>query len=224
MPDLTLISHTLCPYVQRAVIALAEKQVPFTRRDIDLADKPDWFLHLSPLGKTPVLLVGDQPVFESAVIVEYLEDTQPHPLHPTNPLIRAQHRGWIAFASAFLNDIGRFYSADSAPAFDQARSAMAAKAVQLNAVLGDGLFFAGADFSIVDAAFGPVFRYFDLFDDIGDFGVFAGQDHLLAWRAALAARPSVQNAVSPDYTSLLAQFVARRGGHLSRLQQKAQRP
>ncbi len=54
---LKLISHKLCPYVQRAVIALKEKGVPFERIDIDLANKPDWFLKISPLGKVPVLLV-----------------------------------------------------------------------------------------------------------------------------------------------------------------------
>src|SRR4051794_35232111 len=64
---LTLVSHKLCPYVQRAVIALTEKGVPFTRRDVDLANKPDWFLRVSPLGKTPVLLVNDSAIFESAV-------------------------------------------------------------------------------------------------------------------------------------------------------------
>ena len=57
--SLKLISHKLCPYVQRAVIALTEKGIPFERVDIDLADKPDWFLKISPLGKMPVLLVGD---------------------------------------------------------------------------------------------------------------------------------------------------------------------
>src|SRR5436853_7779752 len=91
-PNLTLISHKLCPYVQRAVIALTEKGVPFTRRDVDLANKPDWFLRVSPLGKTPVLLVGDLAIFESAVILEYLEETQPTRLHPTDPLARARHR------------------------------------------------------------------------------------------------------------------------------------
>ena len=57
-PKLTLISHKLCPYVQRAVIALTEKGVPFERIDIDLANKPDWFLKISPLGKVPVLRVA----------------------------------------------------------------------------------------------------------------------------------------------------------------------
>jgi glutathione S-transferase len=97
---LKLISHKLCPYVQRAVIALTEKGVAFDRIDIDLANKPDWFLAISPLGKTPVLQVGDTTIFESAVILEYLEETQPKPLHPADPLRRAEHRAWIEFGSA----------------------------------------------------------------------------------------------------------------------------
>src|SRR5258705_10198744 len=86
---LKLISHKLCPYVQRAVIALSEKGVAFERVDIDLANKPDWFLAISPLGKTPVLQVGDAAIFESAVILEYLEETQLRPLHPADALMRA---------------------------------------------------------------------------------------------------------------------------------------
>src|SRR6202040_604622 len=108
---LKLISHKLCPYVQRAVIALSEKGVAFERIDIDLSNKPDWFLKISPLGKTPVLLVGDHAIFESAVILEYLEETQPNPLHPADALERAEHRGWIEFGSAVLNDIAGFYAA-----------------------------------------------------------------------------------------------------------------
>src|SRR6187455_154498 len=76
MTKLTLISHKLCPYVQRAVIALHEKGVPFERIDIDLANKPDWFLKISPLGKVPVLRVasdeGEVALFESNVICEYI--------------------------------------------------------------------------------------------------------------------------------------------------------
>ena len=63
-PSFTLISHPLCPYVQRAAIVLAEKEIHFEREDIDLANKPDWFLKLSPFGKTPVLLVDGEAIFE----------------------------------------------------------------------------------------------------------------------------------------------------------------
>ena len=54
---LRLVSHALCPYVQRAAIVLLEKGVPFTRVDVDLAQRPAWFVALSPLGRTPLLLV-----------------------------------------------------------------------------------------------------------------------------------------------------------------------
>src|SRR6185436_17939104 len=58
MATLTLVSHHLCPYVQRAAISLAEKHVDFERIYVDLSNKPEWFKELSPLGKVPLLRVG----------------------------------------------------------------------------------------------------------------------------------------------------------------------
>ena len=84
MSSLTLVSHHLCPYVQRAAIALGEKGVAFERIAIDLAAKPDWFRAISPLGKVPLLRVArpgqDEAVlFESAVICEFIEETAGRP-------------------------------------------------------------------------------------------------------------------------------------------------
>ena len=219
-PPLKLISHKLCPYVQRAVITLTEKGVPFERIDIDLANKPDWFLKISPLGKTPVLLVDDTPIFESAVILEYLEETQPRPLHPADPLKRAEHRGWIEFGSAVLNDIAGFYGARDKATFDGKAAALAEKFARLEARLVAAPWFDGDTFSLVDAVFGPVFRYFDTFERIGDFGILDGKPKQKRWRAALAARPSVESAVSPEYPTLLSDFIARRESYLSGLQRQ----
>jgi glutathione S-transferase len=213
---LTLISHKLCPYVQRAVISLTEKGVPFVRIDVDLANKPDWFLGASPLGKTPVLLAGDTAIFESAVILEYLEETQSSPLHPAEPLARAEHRAWIEFGSAILNDIWGLYTAADETAFGAKATALRDKFARVEARL-KGPWFDGERFSLVDAIFGPVFGYFDAFDRIGDFGILAGLPKIAAWRTALAARPSVQAAVSPEYPALLWDFYRTRGSHLSRL-------
>jgi len=218
---LKLISHKLCPYVQRAVIALTEKGVSFERIDIDLASKPDWFLGISPLGKTPVLLVGDVPIFESAVILEYLEETEPKPLHPADPLRRAEHRGWIEFGSAVLNDIAGFYSAPDETAFKVRTSQLEQKFARLEARLAAAPWFDGERFSLVDAVFGPVFRYFDVFDTIGDFGILADKPKLKRWRECLAARASVLAAVSADYPALLRAFIDRRNSWLSRLQARA---
>src|SRR5438552_9847724 len=141
---LKLISHKLCPYVQRAVIALTEKRVAFERIDIDLVNKPDWFLAISPLGKTPVLQVGDVPIFESAVILEYLEETQPKPLHPADPVRRAEHRAWIEFGSAVLNDIAGFYAAADEATFKAKARGLADKfkrfEARLESRLGGGAY------------------------------------------------------------------------------------
>jgi glutathione S-transferase len=219
-PKLTLISHDLCPYVQRAVIALTEKAVPFDRVDIDLAHKPDWFLAISPLGQVPLLQVDDAVIFESAVILEYLEETQPTPLHPVDPLARAKHRAMIELASAILSDI---WGLEIAPTRDVAAArieALRQKLARLEQELGEGPWFAGESFSLVDAAVAPVLRYFDLLDRILEHGIFADTPKLTAWRAALAARPSIRQAVVADYAERLERFVARQNGYLADLLSK----
>ena len=217
MPRLELVSHALCPYVQRAVIALTEKGVPFTRTVVNLDDKPTWFTALSPLGKVPLLRVDDAVLFESAAICDYLDETLEPRLHPADPLERARHRAWIEFASTVLNDIWRLYTAAEEATFDARRADLATRFDQIEAVLGEGSWFAGERFSLVDAAFGPVFRYFDVFDSFVDLRLFDGRPKTAAWRQALAARPSVQGAVAPDYPERLRAFVVRQGGYLGQL-------
>jgi len=209
---LTLVSFDLCPSVQRAAIVLAEKGVPFTRVDVELAAKPDWFLAISPLGKVPLLRVGDAVLFESAVIVEYLEETHGPALHPADPLQKARHRAWMEFGSSILADIWIVETTQDRAAFDARVATLREKFARVEAVLGDGPYFAGAAFSIVDAVFAPVFRYFDVFDAIADLGVFSAVPKMRAWRTALAERPSVRGAVVPDYPARLRRFLAAKGG------------
>ncbi|MDR7271006.1 glutathione S-transferase [Pelomonas saccharophila] len=211
--QLTLVSHALCPYVQRAAIVLKEKSVAFERIDVDLAHKPDWFLRLSPLGKTPVLSVGGEALFESAVICEYLDETRPPRLHPEEALARARERAWMEFGSAVLSGIAMLYSAGDDTALGRAYAALRGRFEQLEAVLGEGPWFAGRRFGLVDAVFGPVFRYFDV---IPPEDLFDGLPRVQAWREALAGRPSVREAVSTGYADRLRGFLLERGSALSR--------
>lgn len=218
---LKLISHKLCPYVQRAVIALTEKGVPFERIDIDLENKPDWFLKISPLGKVPVLQVGEKAVFESAVILEYLEETLPHPLHPKDPLTRAGHRAWIEFGSAVLGDIWGLETVTDEAAFKAKAKQAADKFARLEARLAAAPFFDGETFSLVDAVFAPAFRYFDVFDEIGDFGILDNKPKIARWRKSLRERASVRDAVSAEYPALLTAFMKKHKSYLSQLDQRA---
>ena len=63
------------------MICLRAKNVEFEVTYINLSDKPDWFLEISPHGKVPVLLVDDVPLFESNAIAEYLDETVEPRLH-----------------------------------------------------------------------------------------------------------------------------------------------
>ncbi len=221
-PEYTLISHHLCPYVQRAAIALREKGIPFERRNIDLANKPEWFLKLSPLGKVPLLLVDDDTVlFESSVIAEYISEISAGGLLATDPLEKARQRSWIEFASSSIASIGQLYNAPDDAAFNAARESLANKWQILEANIANGDWFSGADFSLVDAAFAPVFRYIDVIEPLTGIDFFEDVPKLRQWRARLAARPSVQNAVGSDYQQRLGEFLANRNSVIGNLARPA---
>ncbi|MGV2113816.1 glutathione S-transferase family protein [Agrobacterium salinitolerans] len=203
--NLTLISHPLCPFVQRAAIVLLEKDVPFERINVDLANKPDWFLALSPTGKVPVLKVsqtdGSEAVlFESMVICEYLEESQSGAkLYPASALSRAQQRGWIEFGTATLADAWQFLNATDHAMADAKQASFRDKLERLETVLAVGPYFSGSNFGMVDAVYAPLFRYFEILDPAVSKPIFEGLPRVIAWTTALAARKSVIAAVGEDY-------------------------
>jgi len=71
---------------------LAEKDIPHAIEFIDLGNKPDWFLKISPLGKVPVLCVDARQLFESSVIAEYLDEISPGSMYPDDAFDKARNR------------------------------------------------------------------------------------------------------------------------------------
>ena len=206
-----LISHHLCPFVQRAAITLNEKGISFERVYIDLSNKPDWFLELSPLGKVPVLVVDDDAMlFESSVIARYLDTVTGGGLLAADPLEKARQEAWMEFASSVIGVIGKLYNARTRGAFEVARHTLADRWRTLEENIADGPWFSGHDFSLVDAAFAPVFRYFDVIERIVDAEFFADVPKVSRWRKSLAERQSVIDAVSPDYPDRLLAFFSER--------------
>lgn len=95
---LTLYSHNLSVCVQKVRLSLIEKGLDWDAHDIDLMRSeqitPD-YLKLNPKGVVPTLVHDGQPVIESTIILEYLEDAFPEPsLRPEAPLDRARMRVW----------------------------------------------------------------------------------------------------------------------------------
>jgi glutathione S-transferase len=167
----------------------------------------------------PVLVVatdaGEVALFESNVICEYIEDTQGGAkLHPQDPLQRARHRAWMEFGSAILGDLWGLETTTDAAVFESKRQAIIAKFARVEAALGSGPFFVGQQFSLVDAVFAPIFRYFDVFDEVTDLAIFRDTPKVVKWRAELVKRPSVQAAVGADYPDLLRAFLVHHDAHL----------
>jgi len=211
---LTLISHPLCPFVQRAAIVLLEKGVAFERIDVDLTDKPDWFLGLSPTGKVPLLKVKladdrDTVLFESMVICEYLEETQGGgKLYSEDALSRARQRAWIEYGTATLADAWQFLNAKDSATADAKRAAFRGRLERLEEALEQGPYFAGSTFSMVDAVYAPLLRYFDLINPAVTQMMFQGFPRVTRWRDALALRESVVAAVGRDYGQRFKQHLA----------------
>jgi glutathione S-transferase len=123
----------------------------------------------------------------------------------------------MEFGSAVLNDIAGFYSASDEGVFDAKIAVLHEKFRRVEAELEAGPYFAGDRFGLVDVVFGPVFRYFNVFEEIGAFGILTDLPKIDRWRQALCSRDSVEKAVGEDYPSLLRAFLLRRNSYLSSL-------
>ncbi|KAK8510260.1 hypothetical protein V6N13_103854 [Hibiscus sabdariffa] len=136
-----------CPFCQRVLLTLEEKKVPYKLLLVNLSDKPQWFLEISPEGKVPVVKFDDKWVADSDVIVGILEDKYPQPSLKTPP----------EFASVGLKIFGAFVTfLKSKDANDGAEQALVNELKALDEHLkGHGPFIAGDKITAVDLALGP---------------------------------------------------------------------
>ncbi|KIG14895.1 Glutathione S-transferase [Enhygromyxa salina] len=214
MPTFKLISAATCPFVQRSAITLEHKQVPYEIEFIDLDDKPQWFLDLSPLGKVPVLVVQEDEraivLFESAVINEYLDEITPDSLLPADPLVRARHRAMIEFASAMVADSWRMGTASTREAAIEHAQALHGKLARVEAELV-GPFFTGDKLSLVDTATIPVLlRTFWTVEIVPELAVFEGLPKVRAWHAAALELESVKRSAVPNLRELYRAYLGDR--------------
>ncbi|MGI9275117.1 MAG: glutathione S-transferase family protein [Endozoicomonas sp.] len=216
MPRIELISFKLCPFVQRSVITLLEKDIPFEITYIDLHNKPDWFLEISPLGKVPVLRIdGEKILFESAVINEYLDEITPPSLHPSDPFEKAQNRAWVEFGSALLMTSYRFKTATDQETLAAEKNQLIEQLQRLETQVNGKVFFNGTTFSLADAAFAPILRWIEMLDRRYDTGLLQQTTGLQEWAKTLLSRPSVKNSVVQDFEDRVHEQMLNGGSALA---------
>lgn len=212
---LELISFKLCPFVQRAVIVLKHKNVDFDITYIDLNDQPDWFKAISPLGQVPVLKVGDDVLFESAVIQEYVDEVTPPTIQPEDPLVKAKNRAWINFGSDIIFAMHAMVTAKDQATFDEKQAVILKKLGQIEAVHSGGDFFNGSDFNMIDAAFAPMLMRLCFIKTLTGVNLIEDYPNLQKWTEVLLEMPAVQQSVVENLMMMYKGMVKHMDGVLA---------
>ncbi len=213
-----LISFKLCPFVQKAVLTLLYKGIDYDIQYIDLENPPEWFSAISPLGKVPVLKVGEQVLFESSVIVEYLNEVYGDSLHPSDPLLKAQNRSWMEFGNeCLMNGFNLIIQADK-DGYNQQLDALLKKLDQLEQQISSDAYFNGDQISLVDLSFAPLFQRLQFIDDVSA-GIIDTARHpkVTAWSQNLFNLPIMQASAVPELKQLYTGMMKMRNGYLSTL-------
>lgn len=160
--------------------------------------------------------MGEAVLFESAVICEYLDEVHPPSLHPADPLRRAVNRGWVEFSSELFVDLYRLYTTAKAEEFEQSRRDARKKLERLEEQLGEGPFFNGPQFALVDAAIAPAFMRIALLEDVRPLALLDDLPKVTRWSEALLERESVSTSVVPEFPDLFREYLDAGGGYLAR--------
>lgn len=217
--NLELVSFKLCPFVQRSVITLLHRQVRYSITYIDLNNRPDWFMRISPFGQVPVLKVDqDTILFESAVINEFIDEATPgESMQPADPLARALNRAWVEFGSACIMDSHAVITAADEDSVADAVDALHGRFVKLEPVLVHEPFFNGESLSLLDTAFAPLFMRLEILNRYR--AIYRPEEfpRIAAWSRKLLALPEVRQSVVPEFEDLYLKFVSAKEGYMAGL-------
>ncbi|WPE16119.1 glutathione S-transferase family protein [Candidatus Thioglobus autotrophicus] len=214
---LELISFKLCPFAQRAIIALNSQNHDFKVSYINPMDPPDWFKAISPTGQVPLLKVDDQVVFESSVIAEFINDISTTDIHPKDVIQKANNRSWIAFSGDMLGDMFGIVTGDEEK-FNTAKKALFGKLAKIESVKDSKTFFNGDEFNMIDAAFAPIFMRLSWINEFTDNALSLAEfKNLNAWSDAVLALDVVKNSVVDGLEDVYYSNIEGREGHLSTL-------
>jgi len=216
-PSFELVSFDICPYVQRSIITLKHKKLDFKLTVIDLSKPPEWFEKLSPLGKVPLLLVRGAPqneptaIFESAIINEYIDEVTPPSLLPKDPLEKARERAWVAVSGELLYSMYTFMtSKDGAETQEAAQEIWDTLSRVEDVVRGEKTFSANG-FSLLDAAFAPVFMRLLMMRSFRDSAEWKRLPKTRRWADSILALPEVRDSVVPDFKQRYVDYLKKNG-------------
>jgi len=205
---LKLYSGWFCPFVQRVLLVLLEKKIPFQYIEVNPYHKPESLLKLNPRGLVPTLEYDNKPLYESTVVCEFLEDAYPSTkkLLPSEPYQKARTRIWIDFVtSRIIPSFHRFLQYQPKSASDEGLSKVRTNFLNnlkqfTEEMDPSGPFFLGEELSLIDLIIAPWAVRLWVFDHFkGGLQIPKGEKWVPRWEKWLGAvqdRESVVNTTS----------------------------
>ncbi|MHB1232379.1 MAG: glutathione S-transferase family protein [Burkholderiales bacterium] len=198
MNKLQFYSADVCPFAHRVRLALHEKVIAHELISVDLENIPDWYYEISPTGRAPLLKQGDQVIWESTVINEFLEDAYPErPLLPSDPVSRAHARIWIQYCNSTFqpNFCGLVFELDESK-HEGIRAALRDSLKDIEAGLAKtspGPYWLGEELTLVDLTYYPFFEQALVLAEYRAFEMPQEHSNLNRWLDAMKNRVSVQD-------------------------------
>lgn len=154
---MTLFSSPVCPYSHRVRIVLAEKGITFEVVGVEKDKLPEDLLDLNPYHSVPTLVDRELVLYDSQVIIEYLDERFPHPpLMPVDPVSRAKTRLALhRIDQDWFSQVQILETGDAKKA-DKARKILRESLISSSEVFAFKPFFLSDDFSLVDCAIAPL--------------------------------------------------------------------
>lgn len=215
--QLEIYSAAVCPFAQRTLILLKEKNIDYQLIEIDLNNRPSWFLEISPYGKVPLIKHQNKYIYESSIINEYLEEVFITPSFlASDPLIRAYMRIWIAYCNTEFIPV--YYKLlltqekDKYPALRDTliNSLYFIEREGFGKFGATGDYFFGSKLSLVDITYYPFFERFIINEYYRDTKIPDDCKRLRQWIQVMRERSSVkETSNSPEfYIKHYAKFAA----------------
>ncbi|XP_054814597.1 probable glutathione S-transferase [Prosopis cineraria] len=199
--EVLLLDAKVSMFGMRARVALAEKGVKYEYKEQDLTNKSPLLLQMNPIHKKiPVLIHHGKAINESLIIVEYIDEVWKGeaPLLPSDPYQRAQAKFWADFIGSKVHEVGKRIWVGKVEEHEQAKKELIENLKQLEEVLGDKPYFGGDTFGFVDVALIPFYKWFYVYEKIGNFKVESECPKIIEWAKRCLKRESVVKSLADE--------------------------
>ncbi len=156
---MTLYSGSTCPFSHRTRMVLGEKNISVDVLNVDPDDLPEDLIDLNPYQTLPTLVDRDVVIYNSSIIMEYLDERFPHPpLMPVDPVARARARLMLhRIEKDWYHMLEEISNTDNERAkINKNRKALRDSLTASTPLFGQKTFFMSDELSLVDCTIAPI--------------------------------------------------------------------